>query len=332
MLKIAFISQPEYFRFMYENELDCLGDVKEFVFNFSMKEEDFEALEKFAADINIFFRGEYFPKNVLGRLKGVKINLSSEPFPNIVDGELNYTSDSLSRYMIFRVIRHKAFDYVFHYDVSSLPFIRNDGINLSGEFYFPVATGVYKRKIFKKKWDFFFIGRSTAHREKFFVPLKHHYNFLHICHGIWGEELVDYMNQSKILLNVHAENEISWEPRVQMLMASGNMVMSEKISKNAYLSPGSDYIEIHNPYELYEKAKYYLKQDDEREKIAQNGFEKVHDLFDSKKNFTRFIEDILSRKYNKVSFSESRLNLSLLKIKAGVKDVLASCRGWRYRL
>ena len=209
--------------------------------------------------------------------------------------------------MEFREIRNKTFDYIFHYDASSLPFLKNEGINLSGEFYFPVATSIYKKKDFKKKWDFFFIGRSTPHREIFFSPLKHHYNFLHICYGIWGEELVDYMNQSKILLNVHAENEISWEPRVQMLMATGNMVISESLPKNKYFMPGQDYIEIHNPKDLYEKVKYYLEHEDEMEKIAQNGLKKVHELFDSKKGFTRFVEDLLAQKYNKVTFSKSRV-------------------------
>jgi hypothetical protein len=147
--------------------------------------------------------------------------------------------------------------------------------------------------------DFFFIGRSTEHREKYFSHLKHKYNFLHIAHGMWGNEIVPFINQSKILLNVHAENEISWEPRVQMLMATGNMLITEKLSYNNLLEPGIDYIEVSSPEECIEKAEYYLKNKIQREKIAKNGLRKIEKYFDSNKNFKQLIDGIFSGKYSK---------------------------------
>lgn len=45
-MKIAIISQPEYFRVFYENDLDVLGDVREFKFKYTMTEADFVELEK----------------------------------------------------------------------------------------------------------------------------------------------------------------------------------------------------------------------------------------------------------------------------------------------
>lgn len=315
-MKIAFISQPEYFSFIYENDLQSLGDVKEFVFNFSMTEKDFSGLIEFDPDISFFFRGEFFPEKVLNLLRGLKVNLSSEPFPNMVEGKINYTLDSLKRYKNFRTIISKPFDYVFHYDKSSIPFIKKDGINLSGEFYFPVASSVYKKINLPKRWDFFFIGRSTAHRERFLGPLKHEYKFLHICHGVWGKELVDYVNQCKICLNIHAENEVSWEPRVQMLMATGNLVISEKITETLYLIPGQDFVEVSSPRELFEKAKYYLEHEDEKEEIALNGMNKIHAFFDSKKIFKKFIEELCAGKYSKLSVTGNQSNLINLEIAA----------------
>lgn len=319
-MKIAFISQPEYFRFVYENDLDSVGKVREFIYNFSMTGKDFASLEKFDADVNFFFRGEFFPEDVLRKLNGIKVNLSSEPFPNIINGKLNYTIDSLKRYKYFRPILKKSFDYIFHYDRSSLPFIERDGINLSGEFCFPVATGIYKKQKMKKKWDFFFVGRSTPHRELFFSVLKHRYNFLHICHGLWGEELNTYMNQSKILLNVHAESETSWEPRVQMMMASGNMVISEKITKNPYLIPGRDYVEVTTPQEMLDMAKYYFENKNEREKIATRGMEKIQALFDSKKVFNEFLKGLNLKKYNRVSITHSQSSLLPLMFYARLRQ------------
>lgn len=297
--KFAFIGQPEYFRFIYENDLSGFAEVREFPFTFNMNVDDFKELLEFNADFNFFFRGEFVPDLVLYRLRGIKICFSSEPFPNIVEGRLNLSRDSYCRYKQFKRIALKQFDYLFHYDASSMQFFESEKFNLSGFFPLPVATGVYKKIDLKKKWDLFFVGRSTSHREKLFLPLKHQYNFLHICHGIWGSDLVQYVNQCKILLNVHAENEISWEPRLQMLMATGNLVISEKISTNTILVPGKDYVEITTEKELLDACEYYLHHENERDLIAKNGQETIKNKLDSKNNLKNFTSDIISGVYPK---------------------------------
>jgi len=313
MKKIAFISQPEYFRFIYENYLDDIFEVREFPFNFDMTENDFGELVDFEADYNFFFRGEFFPEKVLNRMKGLKIALSSEPFPRKINGKWDFTSDSIKRYLIFRKIRKKNFDYVFHYDKASLSLFEKDGMHLSGEFTFPVATNVYCPIKTEKKWDFFFIGRSTNHREKFFTPLKHKFNFLHIAHGIWGRDLVKIINKSKICLNIHAEPEISWEPRTQMLLACGAFVISEPLSSNTYLRPDVDYVVARNPEELFQKAKYYLENDKKRREFYQNARNRVLEVLDSRKNFKKLIDGIEQGRFSKFqSISKEHLFFKLL--------------------
>lgn len=297
--KIAFISQPEYFGFTYEGELDELADVFDFRYHYSMTFDDFLPLLEFDADVNFFFRGEFVPNDVLQRLKGVKVNLSSEPFPREINQHIEYTSDSIRRYRSFSKIRNKPFDYIFHYDASSLEFMNKDNLWLSGEYALPVATSTYSPLDSKKERDVFFIGRSSNHRERFFGTLKHHYNFLHIAHGIWGIPLVEYINAAKVCLNVHAENEISWEPRLQMMLACGAFVVSEPITPNPYLRAGIDYIVAPNPHEMYEAVTYYLEHDDERNKIAQTGMGRVREVLSSKKNFQILLEGIDKGRYSK---------------------------------
>ena len=299
--KIAFVSQPEYFRFMYEHDLDAFAEVREFKLTFSMGTEQFLDLLQYDADINIFFRGEYVPHEVLQQLSGVKVNLSSEPFPREINKHIEYTRDSLVRYCSFRTIRTKPFDYVFHYDASSLNFMQNDGLKLSGEFAFPVATGIYKPMDIPKNWDIFFIGRSTNHREKYFGPLKHYFNFLHIAHGIWGKELVKYISASRINLNVHAENEVSWEPRLQMMLACRAFVISEKITPNSYLRPGIDFVEVSTQYEMFDAVSHYLQYPDKRDTIALNGYNRVQELLCSRTSFKNLIEGIFLEKYPRFS-------------------------------
>ena len=301
--KIAFIGQPEYFRFTYENDLDGFANVEEFKLIYTMDSDEYQDLINFDADYNFFFRGEYVPDDVLQALNGINVDLSSEPFPRKINDQIKFTRDSMNRYCVFRQIRNKPYDYVFHYDRASLEFMQKDGLYLSGEFPLPVATNTYKPMDIGTKWDFFFIGRSTQHRELIFDSLKHHFNFLHIAHGIWGEDLVKLINQAKISLNVHAEDEISWEPRLQMLLACGAFVISEPVTPNCYFRPGIDYIELSKSDNWSETAIYYLEHPNERQKIATNGYHRTLELLESSKVFQELISDINNGKYQKFKAS-----------------------------
>jgi hypothetical protein len=305
--KIAFISQPEYFSFTYENDLNTSFEVKEFNFSDVVTNKQWKKLISYQADYNVFFHGETVPNELLNKLEGKRINLSTEPFPREINQHVVYTRDSLNRYRSFRRIREKLFDYVFHYDKSSLSVMEKDGLNISGEFVLPVATGAYQPMAMKKKWDLFFIGRSTNHREGYFGFLKYYYKFLHIAHGVWGPSLVNYICASRICLNVHAADEISWEPRLQMLLACGAFVISEPVTPNNYLRPGIDYVEVSSEAELIESVRYYLEHEEERRQISKNGFERVRDLLSSLQQFSELIDGIDNKKYPKFEASSGSI-------------------------
>ena len=105
----------------------------------------------------------------------------------------------------------------------------------------------------------------------------------------------DYINQSKICLNIHAEAEISWEPRVQMLLSCGAFVISEKITPNKLLRPGIDYIEVTSPRESYEASEYYLNHENERFEIAKSARKRVVELFNAENNFRALITGVLDQ-------------------------------------
>jgi Glycosyl transferases group 1 len=322
-MKIAFISQPEYFRFCYENDLANAHLIREFPFYFGMKDDELKDLLDFNADFNFFFRGEFFPEALLLQLDGKKVALSSEPFPRIIENKLEFSVDSIKRYLVFRSrIRTRKFDYVFHYDQASVEVMKQDGIHVSGAFPFPVATKTYLYKQVEKKWDFFFIGRSTLHRERYFGSLKHYFKFLHICHGMFGVELLDFIHQSAICLNVHAEDEISWEPRLQMLLASGAFVISEPITPNSFLRPGIDFIEAFSPSDMRQKAAYYLEHPEERNIIAISGRSRVEELLSCENNFPQLISDITTRAYPRFSTSSACIALNFIEYTFGCTSAL----------
>ena len=311
-IKIAIFSQPEYFRFHYETDLNSFANVFEFKAQEGLSLEDMRPLIKFKADYNFFFRGEFLPDGLLESLNGISINLSTEPFPRLLYGKIDYTIDSINRYLFFRKIRFKPFDYVFHYDKHTIPILKWDRLFVSGSIVLPIATDTFKKINCRKEREIFFIGRSTAHREIYFGYLKHKYNFLHIAHGIWGKELITYICSSKICLNIHAENEASWEPRLQMLLACGAFVISEKIIPNHYLRPGIDFIQVNSPLELNEKIQYYLKHEKERLLIADSGRRRVNKILNSKNNFYQLILDIENNKYPKYKAGKGRFFVDLI--------------------
>ena len=108
---------------------------------------------------------------------------------------------------------------------------------------------VFPRPFFR---DLTFIGRSTEHRERHFGPLKRDCNFLHIAHGVVGQEALAYYHSAPIGLNIHAEPELSWEPRVQQLMACGPLAVSEPISPNNVFTPGEHFVQTNDPNQTYQ--------------------------------------------------------------------------------
>lgn len=306
MKKIVFVGQPHYFRFSYESDLNGLFDVKEFPFHFQMSEEYLRSNFELDADYYFFFRGEFFPESILRDIRGIKIAFSSEPFPRFLNGSWHFTTDSIRRYSEFRSIRNKSFDYLFHYDETSEKLFLADDIHPSGFLQFPVATDFYAKQNVRKDIDIFFIGRSTEHREKLFSVVKNRLKFFHVAHGLYGKELVDILNRSKICVNAHAGNEITWEPRMQMMLSSASFVMSEPILPNKHIIAGKHYVQYDTPQDLYEKCLYYLEHEEEREIVAKEGCSTVRDYFSAKQAYPNLIASIEQGDFKKVFFGKDR--------------------------
>jgi tetratricopeptide (TPR) repeat protein len=298
--RLAFICEPQYFKVHFWNDLDDLFDVALFPMQFRRDLEFFRPVVDFDADYNVFFRGEFLPPGLLDRLRGRKINWSSEPFPKVVDGRLHATLDSLNRLEAFLGIEAHPFDHVFHYDEASASLLRRIGCRLSGFPALPIATESLRRDSplatrfpsVNGEFDIFFVGRSTPYRERFFTPLKHSLNFLHIESGVFGADLLPFVRNSKIVVNVHAEDFLGWEPRVQQFLASECFVVSEPISPNPHLVPGEHFVEASTPEAFAETCRHFLGADEEREAIARAGSRRVREVLAANQVFPALLEQI----------------------------------------
>ncbi len=276
-MKIAFVAQTHYFDCAIPNRLPG-HEMK--VFNYSWGQDTSTIVkEKDNFDIWFFIRGEYFPEEDLKQLSGRKIWISTEPIER--EGVINEIRMGMS----------KSFDKKFHYDKSHTEKLRNLGLKFDSYFQLPVNLDIYKPAgIIDEKYDFCFMGRSTPRREEYMGTLKHLYKFLHIAHGMIGQDYVNTITKAKINLNIHIDNYPQLQHRVQNMLACRCFVMSDILSHNEDLKPYEHYIPFTSVNDLNSMAKKCLDDIDLRDKISQQGYNYVKERFDSVKCWQDLIE------------------------------------------
>jgi hypothetical protein len=318
-MKVAFVGQMEYFRFHFENDLKDLYDVKKFHLRwFDPPDDYYEDLVSFRPDLTVVFRGEFLPPALLPRLSGIKIAISSEPMPKIFDGKHMQTADSLGRFRLFQTIFDRSFDFIFHYDQSSESFFQSQGVHLSGFIPLPIATETLKPLAVTPWRDILFFGRSTPHREDFLALLKREFDVLHIAHGFPGphgtieRDFLPVISSFHIALNVHAENELSWEPRLQQMLACGVLVVSEPISPNPYLVAGRDFLCTATPADLYETCRNILRDPTKFAHIRKSGVERVQTQLGTRTIFPKLFSDIIAGAYPPPRFIPSLSGVEMI--------------------
>ncbi|MGA9869452.1 MAG: glycosyltransferase [Acetobacteraceae bacterium] len=321
--KVAFIGQTEYFRCHYETDLDADCTVFEKHLVWDAPSSWYDDLLEFNADINIFFRGDLVPLSVVEALKGLRVSYSTEPFPKLLNGgSFDYTLDSLGRFEQFTRIQNYPFEYVLHYDEASKSFLEGQGFELSGYVPLPIATEAYCPVEAPRERDILFLGRSTAHRERHLGQLKLDFDTFHIAHG-WPPlrrdrgstaDLTQLVNQFRICLNLHAEEELSWEPRMQLMMACGALVVSEPISPNPYLQPDVHFVEIRTPAELYRTCCDIVSDPDRFDVIRETGHREVVRSLSARACWPRLFESLALGHYERPVYEPNRSRIKTLEI------------------
>jgi len=243
-------------------------------------------------DVWFFFRGEFLHHDYAKQLKGVKVNISTEPIQR---------SDTP-----FCLQHTKGkFDKFFHYDKTHIPWIeKTQNIKVDGEFQLPVNLDLYRYLELPQQWDVGFIGRSTDSRERHFdqftprreqymSTLKHLTKFLHVSHGLFEEELIRILNMIKIHLNIHIGTYPQLQHRVQNAVACKQFVLSERLSHNDDLEEYKHFVPFLNASDLVEKVDYYLEHENERKKIAQQGYDYVTKRFNAETEWAKLIDKVI---------------------------------------
>jgi spore maturation protein CgeB len=128
-------------------------------------------------------------------------------------------------------------------------------------------------KVFKNKecYDVSFIGNMYGERLNMIKNVKHN---IRIVNNVFGEEHAQEVSKTKINLNFCTNQGAS--DRVYKIMAAGGFLLTNDwIGRDKDFVDGKDLIIFEDSEDLNNKISFYLKSENERKIIAENGKNKV---------------------------------------------------------
>lgn len=205
-------------------------------------------LAELAPDVVVVFRPEILPAGALDGVPALTLGFNTEPLPR-GDGAAAHP-DQLWRLSELAQTDTAQFDRIITFDPLSaaaappgLDVWRSVPLPVDDRLFAPVRPAADPPLVG-------FIGYSTDHREAWLVDAKHHFDVLHVAHGIAGEALRGLFGRLDVALNLHGHPYPSFENRVCLHLAAGHLVISEPLSPTHGLEPGIDFLEVRSPHQL----------------------------------------------------------------------------------
>lgn len=248
-LRVAFVGQGVYFR-QCALAQPADGIEPSFVdFRAAAPAEPMLArLRDLRPDAVLVFRPEIVPPGLFADLDAVRIGYLTEPLPRGGDGEQH--PDLQGRLWWLAQVDPGNFDRVISFD----PLIAQTAeryVRVWRSLPIPVADSLFMAPHPRSRPPrLLFLGRSTEHRESMLAPVKARHPLVHIGHGLSGEALARTLARADVQLNLHNNPYPSFENRVCIALAAGNLVVSEPLSPEHGLVAGRDFVQVGSPEEL----------------------------------------------------------------------------------
>lgn len=175
----------------------------------------------------------------------------------------------------YRLSVAKKADFVFCAQKRAVEEMRRDGI--ANPIWLPHAfepLAYPKQEKFTKNFDVCFIGHvNSRNREEALNRLFSEFPNFDYGQALFEEAAARYGN-SKICFNISMADDLIM--RVFEVMGSGSFLLTNWVPTiEEVFEDGKHLVLYRSLDEMVDKAKYYLAHDDEREKIAQAGYEEV---------------------------------------------------------
>jgi len=237
------------------------------VVNLDFRKHRNRLAEKFLemGDFDVFLlqRGDFFPIELIQAVNRPKLFWASELVTTCRDQD--------------NLLIPGLFDHTFMHTKQCEDIVTSLGI-LNKENTSCIINGFdelaqYKIPGMEKDIDVLFIGNVTRRRREILDRLKEKFN---VYEGqAFGEEMTKLFNRAKIVLNIHKSENLDTETRIFEGLGCGAFVISEKLSAENPFTDGELYVEAGTIDELEEKIAYYLAHDEERQAIAEKGYQEA---------------------------------------------------------
>jgi hypothetical protein len=205
-------------------------------------------LRAFGPHVVVVFRPEVLPAGVFGDVRAAVLGFLTEPIPRTrghrAHADLKRRRAAIAAMDTGNVDRLVAFDPLIVPTADAFMRVwRSLPLPVADRLYAPVRKAAGRPSIL-------FVGRSTEHRERFLARPKAELDLVHAAFGIGMDELGALLGAHDIGLNLHNEPYPSFENRVCLHLAAGQLVVSETLSPTHGLEPDIDYLEIAEPDQL----------------------------------------------------------------------------------
>jgi len=138
----------------------------------------------------------------------------------------------------------------------------------------------------EKQYDVSFIGNIYGDRKELINGINSNVN---VITGAYGSKHSKEVSKTKINLNFCTSNGAS--DRVYKILAAGGFLLSNDWkNRENYLTDGKDCVIFHDMEDLNNKIDYYLKNEKERNRIAQSGLKAVQKF--NRMNWARRIVEL----------------------------------------
>jgi hypothetical protein len=288
-VRIAFVGQETYFRAAALTSRTA--QLSPIFVDFRAGADPQEMLDEvvsFSPDVVIVFRPEVVPEGLFGGLRVPTLGFLTEPLPR---GRGKPHPDLEVRLAETRLIDRANFDRIVSFDPLFVevadplaPVWRSVPLPVDDRFFMPVRRSSVPPKVM-------FIGRSTEHREYYLVEVKHRFDVVHMAHGVFGDRLLALLGELDVGINLHNEPYPSFENRVCLHLAAGNLVLSEALSPTHGLEPGIDYIEIRDREDLLKVVEQIHFYPDLYRRVRIRGRKKA-EAFRASRVYPRVVHDL----------------------------------------
>jgi hypothetical protein len=247
-------------------------------------------LRAFRPHVVLVFRPEIIPAGLFAGLRAATLGWLTEPIPR---GTSKAHDDQKRRLSELQQVDAENFDRVVSFD----PLIADTAsgvLDVWRSLPLPVADRFFKpvRPVTPGRPRALFVGRSTPHREQFLERVKHEYDVLHMAFGVDAAELERLLDEHEVGINLHNEPYPSFENRVPIHLAAGQLVISEPLSPLHGLEPGLDFLTVAWPARLAGTMETLARFPNAYERVRVRGRMKA-EQFRASRVYPRLIADLL---------------------------------------